>query len=76
MFGGWNRRTVYEVPDGRLVQAEREIKSTLQGYSIYLDKKAKSLLKFGKSAELTTDTIETVWSYGGNEVYVLARQPY
>ncbi len=27
MFGGWNRR-IYEVPDGRLVQAEREIQAT------------------------------------------------
>ena len=68
MFGGWNRR-IYEVPDGRLVQAEREIKSTF-GDTVSIDKKAKSLLKFGKSAELSADTIETVWSYGGNEVYV------
>jgi len=68
MFGGWNRR-IYEVPDGRLVQAEREIKSTF-GDTVSIDKKAKSLLKFGKSAELSADTIETVWSYGGHEVYV------
>ena len=68
MFGGWNRR-IYEVPDGRLVQAEREIKSTF-GDTVSIDKKAKSLLKFGKSAELSANTIETVWSYGGHEVYV------
>ena len=68
MFGGWNRR-IYEVPDGRLVQAEREIQSTF-GDVVSIDKKAKSLLKFGKSAELSADTIETVWSYGGHEVYV------
>ena len=68
MFGGWNRR-IYEVPDGRLVQAEREIQSTF-GDTVSIDKKAKSLIKFGKSAELSADTIETVWSYGGNEVYV------
>jgi hypothetical protein len=68
MFGGWNRR-IYEVPDGRLVQAEREIQSTF-GDTVSIDKKAKSLLKFGKSAELTANTIETVWSYGGHEVYV------
>ncbi len=68
MFGGWNRR-IYEVPDGRLVQAEREIQSTF-GDTVSIDKKAKSLLKFGKSAELSADTIETVWSYGGHEVYV------
>ena len=68
MFGGWNRR-IYEVPDGRLVQAEREIQSTF-GDVVSIDKKAKSLLKFGKSAELAANTIETVWSYGGHEVYV------
>lgn len=68
MFGGWNRR-IYEVPDGRLVQAEREIQSTF-GDVVSIDKKAKSLLKFGKSAELSADTIETVWSYGGHETYV------
>ena len=68
MFGGWNRR-IYEVPDGRLVQAEREIQSTF-GDVVSIDKKAKSLLKFGKSAELNTDTMETVWSYGGHETYV------
>jgi hypothetical protein len=50
MFGGWNRR-IYEVPDGRLVQAEREIQSTF-GDVVSIDKKAKSLLKFGKSAPL------------------------
>mgnify|MGYP000636883421 CR=1 FL=1 len=68
MFGGWNRR-IYEVPDGRLVQAEREIQSTF-GDVVSIDKKAKSLLKFGKSAELNADTMETVWSYGGHETYV------
>lgn len=68
MFGGWNRR-IYEVPDGRLVQAEREIQSTF-GDTVSIDKKAKSLIKFGKSAELSADTIETVWSYGGHEAYV------
>lgn len=68
MFGGWNRR-IYEVPDGRLVQAEREIQSTF-GDVVSIDKKAKSLLKFGKSAELNADTMETVWSLGGHETYV------
>lgn len=68
MFGGWSRR-IYEVPDGRLVQAEREIQSTF-GDVVSIDKKAKSLLKFGKSAALAANTIETVWSYGGHEVYV------
>ena len=68
MFGGWNRR-IYEVPDGRLVQAEREIQATF-GDVVSIDKKAKSLLKFGKSAELSSDTMETVWSLGGHETYV------
>jgi len=68
MFGGWQRRT-YEVPDGRLVQSEREIQATY-GDVVSIDKKAKSLLKFGKSAALSTDTLETVWTVGGNEVYI------
>ena len=68
MFGGWQRRT-YEVPDGRLVQAEREIQA-LTGDVVSIDKKAKSLIKFGKSAELTANTLETVWTVGGNETYV------
>lgn len=68
MFGGWPRRA-YEVPDGRLVQAEREIEATF-GDKVSVDRKAKSLLKFGKSAELTAGARETVWPLGGNEVYV------
>jgi len=68
MFGGWQRRT-YEVPDGRLVQSEREIQSTY-GDVVSIDRKAKSLLKFGKSAELTANTLETVWTVGGNEAYI------
>jgi hypothetical protein len=68
MFGGWQRRT-YEVPDGRLVQSEREIQST-HGDVVSIDRKAKSLLKFGKSAELVANTLETVWTVGGNEAYV------
>ena len=68
MFGGWQRRT-YEVPDGRLVQAEREIQATF-GDVVSIDKKAKSLIKFGKSDELTTNGLSTVWTVGGNETYV------
>jgi hypothetical protein len=68
MFGGWQRRT-YEVPDGRLVQSEREIQATY-GDVVSIDKKAKSLLKFGKSAPLTTNSLQTVWTVGGNEVYI------
>lgn len=68
MFGGWPRRA-YEVPDGRLVQAEREIEA-LTGDRVSIDRKAKSLIKFGKSADLAADTLETVWTVGGNETYV------
>ena len=68
MFGGWPRRA-YEVPDGRLVQAEREIEATY-GDRVSTDRKAKSLLKFGRSAGLGTAGLETVWTVGGNEVYV------
>jgi len=67
-LGGWQRRT-YEVPDGRLVQGEREIQATYGDY-VSIDKKAKSLIKFGKSAALSTNTLETVWSVGGNETYI------
>lgn len=65
--GNWTRR-IYEVPDGRLVQAEREIYQYL-GDEVSIDAKAKTLTKFGKSAALGT-TRETVWTVGGNEVYV------
>ena len=68
MFGGWPRRN-YEVPDGRLVQAEREIERTF-GQKVSIDRKAKSLIKFGKSASLTTSDLQTVWTVGGNETYV------
>ena len=63
----WQRRN-YEVPDARLVQAEREIYATF-GDVVSIDAKAKSLLKFGKSAALGT-TRETVWTVGGHETYV------
>lgn len=68
MFGGWPRRA-YEVPDGRLVQAEREIEATY-GDRVSIDRKAKSLIKFGRSAELGTTGLETVWTVGGDETYV------
>ena len=66
--GNWVRR-VYEVPDGRLVQAEREIYQYL-GDEVSIDNKAKGLLKFGKSAPLTKDVLSTVWTVGGHETYV------
>ena len=64
----WDRRN-YEVPDGRLVQAEREIYQTFDD-KVSVDRKAKSLTKFGKSAPLTTGSLQTVWTVGGNETYV------
>ena len=65
--GNWTRR-LYEVPDARLVQAEREIYSFF-GDEVSIDNKAKSLTKFGKSAALGTGR-ETVWTVGGMESYV------
>ena len=64
----WGRKN-YEVPDGRLVQAEREIYQTF-GDVVSIDQKAKTLIKFGKSAALTTGSLQTVWTVGGNETYV------
>lgn len=64
----WDRRN-YEVPDGRLVQAEREIELAF-GEKVSIDAKAKSLTKFGKSAPLATGSLQTVWTVGGNETYV------
>lgn len=64
----WDRRS-YEVPDARLVQAEREIYQFF-GEEVSIDSKAKSLIKFGKSAALTTGSLQTVWTVGGNETYV------
>lgn len=64
----WDRRN-YEVPDGRLVQAEREVYQTFND-KVSVDRKAKSLIKFGKSAPLTTGSLQTVWTVGGNETYV------
>lgn len=68
MFGGWPRRN-YEVPDGRLVQSEREIEQQF-GEKVSIDRKAKSLIKFGKSASLPAGSLQTVWTVGGNETYV------
>lgn len=65
--GNWTRR-LYEIPDARLVQAEREIYSFF-GDEVSIDAKAKTLTKFGKSAALGT-TRETVWTVGGMETYV------
>jgi hypothetical protein len=55
--------------DGKLVQAEREIQATF-GDVVSIDKKAKSLIKFGKSASLPINSFQTIWTVGGNEVYV------
>lgn len=64
----WARRN-YEVPDGRLVQAQREIYRQF-GEVVSVDAKAKSLVKFGKSGSLSTGYLQTVWTVGGNETYV------
>lgn len=65
----WDRKN-YEVPDARLVQAEREIYRQY-GQLVSIQDKAKSLLKFGKSAPLVGGTRATVWTVNnGNEVYV------
>lgn len=64
----WDRRN-YEVPDGRLVQAEREIYRFF-GDEVSIQNKSKSLIKFGKSGELTTGSLQTVWTVGGNETYI------
>lgn len=66
----WERRG-YEVPDARLVQAEREIYRQF-GEFVSIHEKAKSLIKFGKSAALVTGALQTVWTVGGDETYVSA----
>lgn len=66
--GNWTRRA-YEVPDARLVQAEREVYAAT-GKDISVDLKAKSLLKFGESGEMVATTKETIWTVGGDETYV------
>lgn len=64
----WSRRN-YEVPDARLVQAEREIYQTY-GDVASIDAKGKSLLKFGRNPSLAAGVKETVWGVGGDETYV------
>lgn len=64
----WDRLN-YEVPDGRLVQAEREIYNAF-GQKVSVHQKAKSIIRFGKSATLATTGLQTVWTVGGNETYV------
>ena len=63
----WPRRN-YEVPDARLVQAEREIYAQY-GIVASIDAKAKSLFRFGRNENLGL-TRETVWTLGGNENYL------
>ena len=65
----WDRKN-YEVPDARLVQAEREIYRTF-GDEVSIQTKAKSLVKFGKSAPLASRERATVWTVNNDyEVYV------
>ena len=65
--GNWTRR-LYELPDARLVQAEREVYNQF-GVEVSVDAKAKSLLRFGRNTNLGL-TRETVWTLGGNENYL------
>lgn len=66
--GSWEKRS-YELPSARLVQAEREIYKSF-GDRVSINSKAESLVKFGKSAPLSTGSLQTVWTFGGNEVYL------
>lgn len=65
--GNWTRRA-FEIPDARLVQAEREIYNQY-GLEASIDAKAKSLFRFGKNPDLGL-TRETIWTVGGNENYL------
>jgi len=65
--GNWTRRA-FEIPDARLVQAEREVYSQY-GVQVSVDAKAKSLLRFGKTGLMTLQN-QTIWTLGGHETYV------
>lgn len=65
--GTWSRRA-FEVPDARLVQAEREVYAQY-GVDVSIDAKAKSLLRFGKTGVMTLNS-QTVWTLGNHEYYV------
>lgn len=54
-------------PNMRVSYAENVIYSTY-GDKVSVQTKAKSLLKFGRNADLGT-SYETVWEYGGDETY-------
>lgn len=66
--GSWERRN-YEVPDARLVQAERQIFRVF-GDKVSIEDAAESVIKFGKSDALSLGSLETVWTVGGNETYL------
>ena len=65
--GNWTRR-LYEIPDARLVQAEREVYNQY-GVEVSVDAKAKSLLRFGKTGEMTLNQ-QTVWTLADHELYL------
>ena len=65
--GTWSRRA-FEVPDARLVQAEREVYAQY-GVDVSIDAKAKSLLRFGKTGVMTLNN-QTVWTLSNHENYV------
>ena len=54
--------------DYRIRNAIDEIANTY-GDVVSVEKKRKSLLKFGKNADVDTGTLETVWERGGYETY-------
>lgn len=65
--GNWTRR-LFEVPDARLVQAEREVYNQF-GVDVSIDAKAKSLFRFGKTGIMTLAN-QTVWTLGNHENYL------
>lgn len=69
--GNWTRR-LYEIPSARLVQAEREVYNQY-GVEVSVDAKAKSLLRFGKSGDMTVDQQQLVWTWIlPDEIYLTA----
>lgn len=66
-MGTWDRKN-YEVPDARLVQAEREVYN-MYGDVVSIDAKAKSLMRFGKTGQMTLNE-QTVWTLGNHEHYL------
>jgi hypothetical protein len=62
-----NFADLYAQVSGPITQAEREIFS-IYGDTVSVETKARSLAKFGRDDEIGT-VFETVWEFGGDEVY-------